>query len=695
MTEKKAGAVRARSAGKNSAVPKAAAPASELSLKAGGAVRRLNARPDGVDFRDKMYVPTLVEVPIRRDLADYRKAGAPILDQGQEGACTGFGLATVAHYLLRRRRHVPDSAPVSPYMLYDMARRYDEWAGVDYEGSSCRGAMKGWHKHGVCSGSLWGGSAGRVLTETVAADAGQRPLGAYFRVNHKDLVSMHAALAEVGVLYASATVHAGWQKVKKDGHIPYSTEVLGGHAFAIVAYDEDGFWIQNSWGDAWGNKGFCHIAYDDWLVNGTDTWVARLGAPVRLAAEAAAPTQGAAVHAMASAVVLRDIRPHVISIANDGVLDPHGDIATTADTVQEILGQDFPRITAGWKKKRLVIYAHGGLTDKDSALKLVSDYRQAMLDAECYPLAFIWKTDYWTTLRNMLADAARRRRPEGFLDDAKDFMLDRLDDALEPIARLATGKAQWDEMKENALLATVGKSGGARVVADLIRPLIEQGVELHLVGHSAGSIFHAPLLQYLSAKGLIQNGPLGNAKLKGLGLPVASCTLWAPACTVSLFKDAYLPAIQKGLVNRLALFTMTDKAERDDNCARIYNKSLLYLVSHAFEAQPRIPLIHPDGEPILGMQKFVDEDPELAALFGAGGNADWITSPNNAPAGSPDASEARHHGDFDNDDATVRATLARILGTATTGTAVKFSRSAGALSRQRGVIERALDGRLR
>lgn len=29
-----------------------------------------------------------------------------------------------------------------------MARRYGEWPGENYEGSSARGAMKGWHQHG-------------------------------------------------------------------------------------------------------------------------------------------------------------------------------------------------------------------------------------------------------------------------------------------------------------------------------------------------------------------------------------------------------------------------------------------------------------------------------------------------------------------------------------------------------------------
>src|SRR5262245_51800469 len=117
--------------------------------------RRLFARPDTVDFRDQMFVPTLIEVPPERPLAAYRAHRPVVLDQGTEGACTGFGLAAVAHFLLSTRTVRPDRHQVSPWMLYDLARRYDEWPGEDYEGSSARGAMKGWHKHGVCAESLW------------------------------------------------------------------------------------------------------------------------------------------------------------------------------------------------------------------------------------------------------------------------------------------------------------------------------------------------------------------------------------------------------------------------------------------------------------------------------------------------------------------------------------------------------------
>ncbi|HTS23668.1 MAG TPA: C1 family peptidase [Casimicrobiaceae bacterium] len=636
--------------------------------------RRLTVRPDTVDFRDLMYTPTLVEVPTHRRLSDYRKAQAPILDQGQEGACTGFGLATVVHYLMRVRKTVPDEHRISPYMLYDMARRYDEWAGERYEGSSCRGAMKGWHKHGVCELGLWPRSGGQPLSETQANDAARRPLGAYFRVNHRDLVAMHAAITEVGALYVSSNVHSGWDQVGRDGVIRQVDDNVGGHAFALVAYDENGFWLQNSWGADWGRSGFAHIAYEDWLSNGTDAWVARLAVPVELPTRRSSQRAVFAGAVRAQAYSYTDLRPHVISIGDHGLLDPAGNVGTTPELVQEIVRSDIPRITNGWKKKRIVLYAHGGLVNEDSALQRVSDYRQPMLDAQCYPLAFIWHSDAWSTIKDILQGAADHRRPEGFIDGAKDFMLDRLDDALEPLARTLGGLAMWSEMKDNALAATASAQGGARLVLDELAKLAatDSAYEFHLVGHSAGSIFHAPIVQYLAAKGRIAGGPMQGQN--GLGLGVASATLWAPAITVELFKDAWLPALAG--VSRFAVFTLDDQTEQDDDCASIYHKSLLYLVSDAFEKTFRVPLVHPDGEPILGMQKAIKGDPVLSRLFGPNGSADWVIAPNREGEGSPSASRAKHHGDFDDDKTTVLATLARVLGRRSASVPVEFEASA-------------------
>ena len=625
--------------------------------------RQLDARPDTLDFRDRMYEATLVEVPPRVALDTYRKWDVPILDQGKEGACTGFGLATVANYLLRRRRVGADTTSVSPRMFYEMAKRYDEWPGERYEGSSARGAMKGWHKHGVCSQDAWPydtKNAG-VLTNVRAKDAILRPLGAYYRVNHKDLVCLHSAMAEVGILYATAAVHAGWDAVTPSNPvIRFTKEQLGGHAFALVGYDEQGFWLQNSWGRGWGKGGYALITYDDWLANGTDVWVARLGVPIHLRTAAATATVRSAQAGDSESPAFHELRPHIVSIGNNGSFRESGTYGSSNAQVQTIFRDDFPRLTQSWKKKRLLLYAHGGLVSETSAIQRVADYRSAMLEAELYPLAFIWKTDFWTTVTNILKDALSRRRPEGVLDQTKDFMLNRLDDALEPLARTLGGKMLWDEMKENAIAATTDRDGGYRVVLTELARLLEKdpSIELHVVGHSAGSIFHAPAVQYLTTTGTMKNG--GMKGLKGLGLKIASCELWAPACTMELFNETYLPAVKSRAIGRFGLFTLTDGAEQADNCGNIYHKSLLYLVSNAFEEDPRIPLFR-DGVPLLGMEKFVlqKEASALQALIKSSRIA-WVRSPN-AAVEVEDRSGATHHGDFDDDRPTLLATLARIV----------------------------------
>ncbi len=648
--------------------------------------RTYDARPDTLDFRDKMYSANLYEVPSQMELETFKLWNVPVLDQGQEGACTGFGLATVVNYLLLQRKIMPDKDPVSARMLYEMARRYDEWPGEKYSGSSARGAMKGWHKHGICSDGCWPYDTKRKgsLNNVRMTDALRRPLGAYYRVNHKDLVALHAAMAEVGILYATGSVTTGWNNIDKNGIIPFSNTVLGGHAFAIVGYNSTGFWLQNSWGPNWAKGGYALVTYDDWLLHGTDTWVARLGAPVVLNNVTATSVAFSTAAAKSNAYSFADIRPHIISLGNNGELKPSGDFGTSADDVKTIFLDDFPRITEHWKKKRVLLYAHGGLVSPQAAAQRIADYRAPLLQGEVYPISFIWHSDYWSTITNILKDAFQQRKPEGILDAAKDFMLDRLDDFLEPIARALTGKLQWDEMKENALLATTNKIGGARIALQQVAALAKQygnNLEIHIAGHSAGSIFHALLVQLLTTKGKINTGPLKGAT--GVGLTIASCTLWAPACTIALFKTTYLPAIKNKSIERFALFALSDDAERDDHCANIYNKSLLYMVSNALEEKRRGPFSK-NGTAILGLEKFIIADDELTALFKDKRiKADLVLAPNNKPEGSRDASNASSHGSFDDDQATIKATLARILNIETETNTVRFHRSASSLQNTR------------
>ncbi len=637
----------------------------------------LDVLPDPTDFRDQLFQPTLVEVPPWSDLAQYRAAEVPVLDQGSEGSCTGHALATVAHFLLRQRSVDRDSTQTSPRMFYEMAKRYDEWEGEEYSGSSARGAMKGWHKHGICSAARWSYESGdldRELTAERAASALQRPLGAYYRVNHKDLVAMHCALAEVRILFATAVIHTGWLRPIGGGIV--AGQPMGGHAFAIVAWDSHGFWVQNSWGTGWGEGGLALLPYDDWLENAMDVWVGRLGVPLHLKTAPGAAAAASATVARSAASTFHELRSHIVSVGNDGQLRATGTYGNRPEDVRRLFREDLTAATRAWRKKRILIYAHGGLVSERSAVQRVSEYRAALCDAEVYPVAFVWKTDFWSTLENILRDALHRRRPEGFIEKAKDFLLERLDDALEPLARTLGGKAQWAEMKENAMLATSADGRAGRLVLDELARLAasDPSVEIHLAGHSAGSIFLAPFVQLLTARGRVAEGPLRSRP--GHALNVRTCTLWAPACTVALFKQCYLPALRAGNIESLALYNLTDDAERDDDCVGIYNKSLLYLVSNAFEETQRVPAVGkanraPRGTPLLGMETSVLGDQELKPLFASrGGRAELVLAPNDHDTSAATgrdgqaryASRARHHGDFDNDLPTVRSTLARILG---------------------------------
>ena len=478
-------------------------------------------------------------------------------------------------------------------------------------------------------------------------------------------------------MYATGLVHSGWSDVDpKTGLISFNgrQDIIGGHAFALVAYDREGFWLQNSWGPTWGRRGFAQIKYSDWLIHGTDVWVARLGVPISLDEGRATAAVNADIASTATAPAFHRIRPHIISIGNNGRLQSKGTYATTEEDVRQIINVEAKATLAAWPEPKLLLYAHGGLTPESSAIQRVADYAQPLLSHHIYPLMFSWKSDYWTTVRNILEDSLRRRSSGGVIEATKNFLLDRLDDALEPAARQLSGMAVWQEMKQNAIMATTSPLGGARKAVEAVAKLKAElpKLEVHVAGHSAGGIFDAYLVQYLCTVGKITAaGPLQG--VTGLGVKIATCTLWAPACTTELFVNTYGACLRAGRIGKLRLFTLTEGAEQDDDVSNIYHKSLLYLVSHAFEETPRIPLFREHGVPIVGMAQSFELAPdqfsqardqaavkELQKLR-ADGLVEWIQAPNGAnPNETGVGSTAMHHGDFDDDVATLTSLAATI-----------------------------------
>ena len=473
-----------------------------------------DARPDRIDFRDLFYRPPLIslerEYPpatlIAQYLTKYSDDGM-ILNQGKEGACTGFGLAAVINYLYWERRQrlnaAEPPAKVSPRMLYHMARLYDEWEGEDYEGSSCRGAMKGWHRHGVCCQDLWpyADSRGRYVQpkDRWNEDAAERPLGAYYRINKDSLLEMQAAIGEVHAIYASATVHEGWL-LKRTNELAAialaGKKKIGGHAFAIVGYRPDGFIIQNSWGPRWGYGGFAVLTYADWLQNGMDAWVAVLGAPVAVAgcpvAISTSPLQDLPKKGADGSVALTGGRvafvgerspavapwaedrayEHSLVLGNDGRPLHRLLAAGTAEQNVQMVAEDLPgQWLAQSQNRKLAIYAHGGLNDETASINRIRVLAPYFKANGIYPLFVTWHTGFADSIAGILEDKAKSlgidlelMRSRGLFDDVREAIVEAKDRAFEAAAERILAKAVWSQMKQNAEAAASG--GGLGLLVD-------------------------------------------------------------------------------------------------------------------------------------------------------------------------------------------------------------------------------------
>ncbi len=647
--------------------------------------RFLTASKDPVDLRDRAYTPPPrglqdafpTNDEVRQFLPVYSRAGL-ILDQGQEGACTGFGLACVVNYLRWRKAGLPQRMEsVSPRMLYNFARRYDEYAGEDYDGSSCRGALKGWFNHGVCLESDWPYSAAQTQPRYgYAARASATTLGVYYRVEKKSITDLQAAIQEVGAVYVSAFTHDGWnqlpnQRRAPSGHaslamIPFSgrPSETGGHAFALVGFNDRGFIVQNSWGASWGSGGFALLGYADWLANCMDAWVVAMGVPGvvvgRVSATGSAAVDVAGGGPWESLWWSRDqAYQHSVVLGNDGRMARYlteDELSRTLLHQVAGLPDQWFRAQGGKTPRRLVIYAHGGLNSEDAAIERARAMGRHFVGNGCYPLFLVWKTGLLESLGDIFGDAIRKQAP--LAGGAGEWIAERTDLLIEKSIGRPIARPIWSEMKENAELAFGSGRGGDLLITALQKLAGTWGddFELHLVGHSAGAIILGHMLSAMAARGMTGR--------------IRSMHLFAPACSLQFANRHYTP--HADLMQRLYLHILSDRVERNDTVATIYRKSLLYLVSNALEIDLRTP--------ILGLENVFK--PDYKGWDGTSSTGDTLRAWQQAVRASgllkpgrttvldsdtvrtalPDRRIRATHGSFDNDIDTLSDTLVHIIG---------------------------------
>ena len=248
---------------------------------------------------------------------------------------------------------------------------------------------------------------------------------------------------------------------------------------------------------------------------------------------------------------------------------------------------------------------------------------------------------YDTGLLEELKDVVLGKRAEA--DERAGAIADWTDRLIERASR-RPGRALWREMKTDAARAfSSGDSPGTQTLAAFLAAFASSKAvpkKIHLVGHSTGGILHAHLIEALAAQ---------KAKLR-----FASVNLLAPAATVDLFNRAYLPNLRSGTfgIDAMHVYNLSDGVEQDDNVGFVYRKSLLYLVSRAFEEK-----IDP-AEALLGMQCYSKalEKSRPDRLF-------FYYSDGRSTSNVRTASTS--HGGFDNDPATMNNVLKTVLGKST------------------------------
>lgn len=637
---------------------------------------------DPIDIRDRPYQPRLFEYPISYKPEEPRFF---IRDQIVDGPCTGYALAAVIDMqnqqrarLLRESKNRDEEAfnlffsntpeTCSARMLYEHAKAHDEFTqtntgGDVAEGSSLRGAIKGFYHHGVAPEDE---ARDSPLVKDWPLDIARAKLarnvmlGSYYRVE-PELNLYHSAIAEVGAILVSAQIHKGWMlkgrtKGQKIGQIEYQPQfpAIGGHAFAIIGYDSKGFIILNSWGDRWGGynnmPGIAHWSYRDWAANVMDAWVLRLGVPTpenfefsigRHGIAGKAGQSGGAQYKAPSVPVIR-IQGHYANI-DDGEFVSTGTYQTPIEsiaTTAEHLAKNSEN-----KYDGIVIFAHGGLNSIESAVARISTMRDGFKRNRLYPFFLCWNTGLGSEAMDILERIFEevRGRTGSYTDNFFDGLVEWLS--------RVPGRALWREMQRGAVDAFVdgNKQGaGLQTVKQLIGNTGGRGksnLPVHLIGHSAGAILLGEMIRKIRNDAVIFDR-------------IRTVSLLAPACKNEFFRDNWLPLAKKlnrKKEERFSVYNLSEELEKADNVA-LYRKSLLYLVSNALETPTRWQMDGPAR--LTGLQEHSENLRELCQI------RKGEPFPFDMHFSSPTSKVTRSttHGGFDEDPFTMNHILGTITG---------------------------------
>jgi hypothetical protein len=184
------------------------------------------------DRRSRKYpIRTLIA---QKEPRSYTWPCGVVLDQGSEGACTGFAVAHEAAAWPCRVWNITEKVARA---IYKRARQIDEWPGENYEGSSVLAAMKAGQERGWYREYRWA-------------------------FGEEDLA---LAVSRKGPCVLGINWYEGMSEPDIKNYIHPTGEILGGHAILCRGYNvkKECYTLHNSWGRGWGIYGTCYISKAD------------------------------------------------------------------------------------------------------------------------------------------------------------------------------------------------------------------------------------------------------------------------------------------------------------------------------------------------------------------------------------------------------------------------------------------------
>jgi C1A family cysteine protease len=206
----------------------------------------------------------LAEVPT---LVDLRNRCGTIRNQGSEGACSGFAAAAFRETSYAAKTGALLSFYLAPAYLYGWTR-IDDGTFPQDSGASLASEFVELQNRGVCPEIDLPYTTDPSEGPNPVADTAALPFRIQqpLQVDWKDPQALKSVLASEQTIAIGFTVYESFEQVGANGVVPMpnaNENLLGGHAVLVCGYnDEQRCWIvRNSWGQSWGDKGYCYMPY--------------------------------------------------------------------------------------------------------------------------------------------------------------------------------------------------------------------------------------------------------------------------------------------------------------------------------------------------------------------------------------------------------------------------------------------------